>query len=283
MNIGESILRAKTVLDVAIATVRAAGHADVADTLPRLFVMVLPDLVHSHEISPIHHPPHVADALSRILDSEAAPESDWRRGLAAALLHDCAFGRIARPGERKITKGDIDKRSGQDRDEYAGLGIRQRQEHMQVGSEIAARILDAFNGWFGPTFSSGDIAEIRRVIEIHDNPSIQEYESLKEHGDDKMWLFDKDDRLIKFFREADRLWMLTDDGIDEDLERAAKDKNEVNRRAKLQYNLDRHRDEMHQYLEVKGPGAQRDYGFLGGTLYRTRSGYGMFQEAAAKL
>lgn len=72
---------------------------------------------------------------------------------------------------------------------------------MKVGSEIAERILHAFNGWFGPTFSSEDIAEIRRVIAIHDNPSIQDYESLKEHGVGKVWLFDKDDRLMKFFRE----------------------------------------------------------------------------------
>ena len=40
---------------------------------------------------------------------------------------------------------------------------------------------------------------------------------------------------------------------------------------------------MRQYLSVMGPQAERDYGFLGGTLYRTRSGYEMFQEAGARV
>ena len=276
-------LNARLVLGTAVGRVSDFGRAEVAEALPRLFVMILPDLIDSHQISPIHHPAHVADALSRILVGERAPDSDWLPVLTAALLHDCAFGRVARPGEKKISKSSILKETGEERERVIEKGIRQRLDHMQVGAEVAARVLRGFNGWFGATFSGPCINEVCRLIQIHDHPSIQEYESLRQSPSGRVWLFNPDDRLIKFFREADRLWMLTRDGIDEDLERAAAEKTDANRRARLTQNRERHREEMLQYIGAFGPGAEDTYGFIGKTLYRTSTGFRLFQEAETVL
>jgi hypothetical protein len=283
MEIDDSIQRARLVLETAVGRINGFGRAGVAEVLPRLFEMILPDLMDSHQVSPIHHPAHVADVLSRILIGEGAPEFDWLPALAAALLHDCAYGRVTLPGQKKISKSSIQKATGEERERAIERGIGQRLDHMQLGAEIAAEVLKTFNGRFGATFSEACIDEACRLIQIHDYPSIQEYESLRQSSSGRVWLFKPDDRLIKFFREADRLWMLTRDGIDEDLERAALGTTDSNRRDRLNQNRKRHREEMLQYVEAFGPGAEGAYGFLGQTLYRTTTGFSLFQEAETML
>src|SRR5205814_1972642 len=42
---------------------------------------------------------------------------------------------------------------------------------------------------------------------------------------------------------------------------------------------ERHRDEMLQYIEAFGAGAEDTYGFVGKTLYRTSTGFQLFREA----
>jgi len=289
MDVKECIVKARNELSKATQRLREYGHEKSAKILEDLFPIVLPDLIEGHQISPVHHPAHVVSLMSEILLGEKATEDEVKLGVVTALLHDVALGRA---GEGKIRKADIDaafQESIQKGEEKVEEGVRSRRRHMELGAEIADRVLHAYNACFGDAFSDKEMAEIRRLIGIHDNPSVQEYELRRKTQSGAVWVFFPEDRLAMFLREADRLWMLTEEGIKTDLERDCKaarekvrkngadpDQAAVDPKKRVDDNIQRHRDEAVIYQKTLPGWLFVRYGFKDGALYRTGTGYSVF-------
>ena len=239
------MIKAEADLRALEAFLGATGRPELTSLVRRLFHLVLTDLIESHTVSPVHHVTRVARNMAEILHGEGADAEEWRRGLAAALLHDVALGRT---GEgRKIRKAEIEKLPPDEREAEIQAAIESRQSHMKVGAGIAARALQAYNAIHGATFSQSDIEEVALLIRIHDNPSIQEYDSLRTRPSGINWLFDSGHRLMKFLREADRLFMVSFDGVEVDLERDGVSSTAATRLARLAVNIRRHREEATLY------------------------------------
>ena len=110
----------------------------------------------------------------------------------------------------KITKQMIEKARARNPQEAEGLELCRQQNrilHMREGSAMAHRKMLELNDALGRVILDGDdIGAICEVIRIHDNPSLD-------------IILQRRDWLAVAFREADRLWMVTDEGIRADLER----------------------------------------------------------------
>lgn len=207
-----------------------------------LYPMVLPYPIEARRGNPVHHAAHVVKFMSEILLGERASKAVIRWGVVAALLHDIG-DTVTREG--RIRKRDIEGTPpGPKREVMSQEAIEGRRAHMKKGVQPAKEKLAGYNKEFGQTFSREDIARITRIIAHHDDPSIQEYEE----AITGQWLFKKDDWLLWFHREADRLWMLSEDGVEVDLARDRKKAQEKGKKPvgppeRIRGNIKRHREE----------------------------------------
>ncbi|MFQ5638206.1 MAG: hypothetical protein ACE5IR_09465 [bacterium] len=176
---------------------------------------------------------------------------------AIAILHDIA------PIE-KIRKADL---LGHDDLEVKRLLDEERKQHrvfhMREGSELAREKLLLLNEYLGQTlFSDQDIKVVCNVISIHDNPSID-------------YPIPKENHLAVSFREADRLWMLSNEGFRCDLERdagitAKSTQTETLAINRLNHILKRFKEERKLYNSNDGPFLDDDL------FFRTKSGYHIY-------
>lgn len=314
MEIQEQINRAKKPIEEAVGRLRNAGHGEIAQTVQEVFPMELAYLVEGNKKNPVHHTAHVANFITEILLGEGATPDQLKQGVFAALLHDVG---LARTDEGKIRKAELQQgidmaKDWDDVSKAVKEAVRSRKSHMKVGSEIARILLNGYNDWTGKPFFDPQkhMAAICRIIEIHDDPSIFEYEQmglqwiedhpndagLSEKPDPGKWLFDKDDFLAQCHREADRVWMVSLDGIEVDLARdlaKARKKAEkegrpvddvsVNPAERINGNIQRHRQEMQLYQQAFGPEVFAAYGFKNGLLYRTNTGSAIFRRLVGEL
>ncbi len=314
MEIQEQISRAKKPLEEAGGRLRNAGHAEIAQTVEEVFLMELMYLVEGNQKNPVHHTAHVANFMTEILLGERATPDQLKQGVFAALLHDVG---LARTDEGKIRKAELQQEIDTANDwgdvsKAVEEAVRSRKSHMKAGSEIARLLLSGYNNWTGKVFfdPEKDIEAICRIIEIHDDPSIFEYEqmaqqwlsahpsevALAEKPDPGRWLFEKDDFLTQCHREADRLWMVSWDGIEIDLARdlaKARSKAEKEGRPvdevstgpaeRINGNIQRHREEMQLYQQAFAPEVLAAYGFKNRLLYRTNTGFLIFRRLVAEL
>lgn len=242
---------------------------EAARVLENLYPIVLPCLIKAQKGNPIQHSLLVVDFMIRIAFKEGASDIDLKRGIAAALMHDIG-------AEGKIRKADIEaEKDIEKREELRARAIKLRLDHMEAGADMAEKILIKFNKLYPEdSFSSEDIDAIKGVIAIHDYPSVQEYEKTNTGK----WLLPKDNRLAMFLREADRLWMLSKEGLEVDLQRDEK-KGKRDPEKRLRSNIKRHQEEYLLYKEALGDGV-KGYGFNDETLYRTKTGFEIFRSLA---
>lgn len=122
---------------------------------------------------------------------------------AIAILHD--IGSV-----KKIRVADIKAETNLDKKRLLEQQrIQNRMLHMREGSALAQRQLLLLNEYLGKSFyEDRDIDIVCEVIRIHDNPSVG-------------IPIPKENHLAVAFREADRLWMLSDEGFRCDLRRDA--------------------------------------------------------------
>jgi len=309
--------RAQAVLEEAFEALGAKGYGDLADLVKALYDAALPYFIEGRKTSPVHHIAYVVKFMTQImlvmLGETVADPVKLKRGIVAALLHDVG---LAEAGDGKIRKSDIEailekeweriKKQESDSDKQKNemkkvidqeikKAIDSRQEHMIAGSRIANELLldPKFEKFFSKEKGENDIEAIRHLIEIHDNASIQEYEMLREEWykkiglvgefERKLWLYDVNDELMKYLREADRLWMVTEDGIEVDLDRDSKDPTKVDIIKRIKGNIERHKEEVGLHVKVLKEDEVKQYGFYDGYLYRTATGYRIFRESIARL
>jgi hypothetical protein len=182
---------------------------------------------------------------------------------ALAILHDLG------PVE-KIRKADVEL--APDPQEKAVLEQKRRQNrilHMREGSALAQRKLLTCNEYLGrPFFTDDDIEEICEVIRIHDNPSIDVP-------------IPRGNRMAVSFREADRLWMLSERGFAYDLLRDMEASQENADRpalaaARLSHVTRRYQQERHLYPPAEGPFPDNS------VFFRTKAGHELYLQYAAE-
>jgi|GEM_PF-1209042 len=276
-EIGAEKEKASFLMDRVLVRLRGHHHEDIAILMSNLYPMALPYFVESRAANPIYHAAEVTDFASEILLDEGVSKNELKRGLVAALLHDAGLA-IAKAG--KLSKAAIMQApAGPERERLKKEAIRLRKLHMRDGSRLADDLLKQYTERFGPAFSERDIRAIKHVIFNHDNPSIQEYEETN----DGQWLFKPEDRLLMFQREADRLTMLTENEMEMERKKAEGKGQPFDVKEKFLGNIKRHQEEMGLYREAFGEEGIKAYGFKGDTLYRTATGYEIFQRLKKQL
>lgn len=251
--------------------------------LQALHDWALPLLQRGRHMNPVHHTAVVVDLMATILLPEVrdgrAPGEALSIGLAAAVLHD-AGNAFEPPDEVKITTEAV--RADPPRAEGA---LKQRQRHMDNGAlltEAALRIEGV-----APLFATEQIAKVRALVQRHDAPTLAELLSGRESKRD--CLFASADSppyvapLAAILREADRLWMLTIEGIVTDLVRKIAGGKPWDPTGQLEGNARRHREEREQYEAFYTSEQLGNWGLGPDTaFYRTQAGKRLFLSLQAE-
>lgn len=219
-----------------------------------LFLFSFDDLKRAEAGNPLEHHLIVLEHMIEIAEKEEFTRAELLNACAIAILHDIA------PVE-KIRKADVEAKETVD--EKRTLEQRRRQNrtlHMREGSALAQRKLLLLNDYLGRIlYKDDDIDAICEVIRIHDNPSID-------------IPIPKDNRLATAFREADRLWMLSDEGFAYDLRQdiqVIQEPMDISLLAskRLEHVIKRFQEERNLYSADDGPFQDKSL------FFRTEAGY----------
>lgn len=254
---------------------------EVRAVLTSLFREALPYFAAGAGSNPVHHNTQVLDNMIQIGLGEGIGYRELKISAVSALLHD--IGNATSKREKIKTDQVEDAWKAGDMPgamRLASDAIAFRLEHMDNGPELIREVTGAAveDGVLG----HDDLHVICRAVLIHDYPSIEEIlsdlrneigvETAYAPGD---FLLPLDGtvfgRLIERLREADRLYMVTEQGVLKDLRDADEEAAAENVLRKLRSNARRHEQEFLLY-ECVG----RGQGFRGRTLYRTATGYSMY-------
>lgn len=222
-----------------------AGKQDLAGIMTGLYPIALPRLIVGKHGNPVHHTLKVLEIMSKIGIGEGLTYTELKIACAAALLHDSGFERTS---DKKIRRADIDQIKDQAEKEKALLdAIQSRKKHMLTGATVAWEVLSEFNALHaddGLAFSRLDIRRIQEIVRRHDDPTVEELTG----SNSGEWLFLPEEKLLLMHREADRLWMVTPEGLEADL---VKDKVR-DPLARLLGNIKRHEEEFGLYEKAFG-------------------------------
>lgn len=285
----------------------------------------------SVDSNPVYHHTQVLDNMIKIANGEKLGYSEYQLSVFVALLHDignaiCTLEKsydsevdaIAReisgrmrairemqedPERAARLQKEIDD-SGLKGEKKLDDLIHYRLEHAIHGIPISSKLLRRFfrKKWL----TAADRTQIALVILQHDYPTIQgnvnvlshALEGKVRHGPGAFLIYDGQFGSDLFFRlrEADRLFMLSVQGVIKDVQTDNLKIRKKNREQGLadpekpvnvetvkhrgRKNLDRHREEYQLYVEA----GMDDGGFRNNeSLYRTAAGYSMFKSAENKF
>jgi hypothetical protein len=211
-----------------------------------VYNLALPYLEQARHGNPIHHTAYVVEHIREIAFGDDVKDSLYpirNELMVAAVLHDVGFANIP-AGQKKIKLSDIEAvEDPQEKEELRSEAIRLRLQHMKEGKKIAQEILSKSIG------EALDIGLILKIIAEHDSPTIAEL--VTEPRLKATWLFNlstRESRALWAHREADRLWMLTIDGVIADLISDLKSgRTSITGLQKLAANIKRHEEEHDLY------------------------------------
>ena len=260
--------------------------------------MAFPMFVAGMAGNPIHHNMQVAENMVSIVAHGPKRQHAYlRKALMLALLHDVGNGFVD-PGLRKIKISDIKdtiarmKRENKSKREIDAKvkalgkeGEQYRDAHMKEGARVAVDFLKHVYKALKVRHARGELEHIEKCIRIHDNPSIAEFRSQRKEPFGKKDLIPLDDGLAYALREADRLWMISREGLEKDLfDDLSKNENRNKRKkkkpdalGKLKHNVGRFREEYGLYCRVKGITRTQMKGFKDQTLFRTVGGFKLYR------
>jgi hypothetical protein len=204
---------------------------------------VLPYLIYGRHVSPIHHTTHVVSHLVKIYLEESTTKFGFPVELAivAGVFHDS--GNYAEANEKTTIEDVRSNRSNQHQ------AVQQRRAHAVLGAELAEGFMRSADN---DLFDESSICTVVSAILHHDDPTVAQL--LVDKGTCpvmvKHLLFPGSFRRMNvILREADRLWMLTVDGIIEDGLRKMKRDNLYiwNGLDQLTHNVKRHMEETELY------------------------------------
>jgi hypothetical protein len=278
-------------LDSAVKRIKSAKRtlysksqvSEITTILPCTFWKAMPYFVQGMTQNPIHHNTQVVDNMVQLALGEKLVYSELKNAVLLALLHDIGNAVSQRQKfktDQVIAALKENARKGAD---MASKAIASRLEHMDNGPELARGVLDTLvaKGQLGDE----DVHFLCRAIAVHDYPSIEkilqdlEDATKKRAGyapGDFLLPFDSSrfGKLIEWLREADRLFMLSEQGVIKDVRDSLDADAEPTAEAlleKLESNAEKHAKEFELYEH-----AGRAGGFQKKTLYRTKTGYALF-------
>ena len=226
------------------------------ETFRLLFILSFDKLKNAEVTNPLAH--HLIVLKNMIIISKEENLNLLVAG-AISILHD--IGPI-----KKIRVADVETEADKDKKKLLDQQrIQNRTLHMREGSALAKRQLLLLNEYSGKViYTDKDIDAVCEVIGIHDNPSIGIPIPPK-------------NKIAASFREADRLWMLSDEGFAFNLHRdSRKMKDTTDNRSlaskRLEHVLKRYQQERNLYSNEDGP-------FQNNKLFfRTKAGYQLYQQ-----
>lgn len=262
--------RASEIIGRLCNLLESNGKTSLSKLVRNAYEGVLPALKSGRHINPIHHTPYVAEFLVQILLEEPdIEERSLKQGIVAAMFHDS--GNAFEPkSEKKIMKEDIDENPS-----LRMLAIEQRARHMKNGALLAERFMRAQDS---PMFTEEDISVVTWIIKHHDDPTIADLVDQKER---ETYLFGPESehrcRLAAIHREADRLWMLSVDGLVTDMKRKAEKGKPWDPQAQITWNTIRHLEERAFYEEAFATKI-KEFNFEPfSAFYRTKGGKRLFK------
>jgi len=240
--------------------------------------------------NPIYHHTQVLVNMMRIGLGEKFTFDELRTALLAALLHDIgnAVSKQEKVKSSQIKDAVKDGRIQGDGGalDLARKAVAFRQEHMDNAPELIGQVLAQLPG--NLEIDAAGVQLIKDAAAVHDNPSIDnDLNALGENRKDVaeypaghfLFRFDGSPlgRMIEVLREADRLFMVSYQGVVKDItDKKKEDVNAVIINAKLLSNMDNHRGE---YLKSYKGTDKDDEKFIESSLYRTSSGFDIFDNA----
>lgn len=192
----------------------------------------------------LHHTFYVVKTIQKILTHENASPENLKMGIVSALLHDTGYLVIKNKFKvfQDFQKSEI------------------RKAHMEAGAKYAEKTLKKINQ-AKKIFPYNEIKNISFLVSIHDNPSVKEKDFNR--------ILDVKDSLSYSLREADRLWMTSEDGFAYDLMRMKEKTGEESPKKLFDHMLKRYAEEKSLYKD--------DGKFQGNTLFRSEEAYSIFQ------
>jgi hypothetical protein len=231
---------------------------ELLTVLNELIGLIYVDLRKAIVGNPLEHHFIVLGHMMEITAKEESGQIPVKRAAVLSLLHDIS------PVD-KITKQMIDKAREHSLEEAEALEMCRYQNrvlHMREGSSMAHRKMLELNESLGrDILSADDIEAICEAIGIHDNPSLD-------------LIIKRANWLAVAFREADRLWMITDEGIRADLERKDILITPDTCLRQLESNVSRFKEERLLYRDIEnaeGPFHDAE------TFFRTKAGFNIFR------
>lgn len=195
------------------------------------------------------HSLYVVGIMMELVFSGPCNPDDSTVGVTAAVLHDIGYGVMAAYGHdvsHKFQQSDV------------------RRGHMKAGAAYARELLRTPE--FEPYYPDYLIERIAGIIEVHDNPSVR-YE--KDGITYKGIPLDITDTLSYMHREADRMWMSSKEGFDNDF-RGRLEHGVTTPEEHVKWVVKRHTQEKELYPD--------DGNFIRGLLFRTPRAYEIFLE-----
>jgi len=241
-------------IEDALARLDPSSKEQLFSVLTQLLTIIYRGLRKATIGNPMEHHFKVLEHMVEIAVQEGRSARTITRGAALSLLHDVS-------AVEKITKEMVANAGKKSQQEAEALDLRRKQNrilHMREGSAIAHRALLDLNEASGRiVFDADDIDAICEVIRIHDNPSLD-------------IPIPRENWLAMAFREADRLWMVTEEGICADLFRKNKSVDDAACLEQLDHNISRFRDERVLYTSSDDKFVDDE------TFFRTCSGHAIF-------
>ena len=249
----------KSIAESSLKVLNPGDRNALLPTVDHLLEIIYRDLQAAEIGNPLEHHPIVMGHMLEIATGEVTLNLSLLRAAALSLLHDIS----AVP---KITTQMVAELRDEDPSKADALELTRQQNrilHMREGSAMTHRRLLELNNSFGQIiFDADDIDAVCEAIRIHDNPSLG-------------IPIPRSDWLAAAFREADRLWMVTPEGIRADLVRKQKDADDCQACLhQLESNVQRFRDERDLYRSIEsteGPFCDNK------TFFRTRTGHAISQ------
>ncbi|MFH2034402.1 MAG: HD domain-containing protein [Candidatus Margulisiibacteriota bacterium] len=270
-RIGSQLDSAREHFNTSLDMLENAGKSSLAKALIDLYPTVIDYLVlatRGEQKNPVHHSLVVLENAVRIGLGDDLTDSDLKVLCVSAFIHD--IGCCASVRDRVLPAHIKAEKDENKRAQMITEGILFRREHMEKGEKIAGNLLNS--GSISSHFTKPEKGRIKMLVATHDNPGIENYMQVPSG----QWLFFSQERLALLLRAADRLWMLTPEGLEADLERDKRKGKLVDPRSHLQHNINEHRKEREAY-DIFEDAAEK-YGFIGNTLHISLTGYALHNE-----
>jgi hypothetical protein len=209
--------------------------------------------------------------------------------LLVVLIHDAFQGVVQRfiplfapvPGLSgvKVTASAVRTAAANERDQLIRRAVAERTLHNEEATRQAPSVLTAASILTGITIPPEDIEMVRSIVGRHDLPTVAQLKSESNQPLGKEDLFGPGDWRELLFRCIDRMWMVTPEGVDVDVNRDRARGKATSPAEVLRRNAQRHHEEYELYARVYEDDV-RQFNFIEQTLYTSPAAFRLYRQFA---